>query len=58
MHGVRADPLGIRNALSTLIHDPSLRQRMGDEGRRRVLGHFSCRDVAERIVSDTAGLSG
>ena len=58
MHGVRADPQAVRDALSTLIHDPSLRQRMGDEGRRRVLGHFSCRDVAERIVSDTAGLSG
>lgn len=58
VHGVRADPAAIGNALSLLIQDSTLRQRMGDEGRRRVLGHFSCRDVAERIVSDTAGLSG
>jgi len=56
LHGVRADPLAVRDALSTLIHAPSLRQRMGDEGRRRVLGHFACREIAARVVSDTADL--
>jgi alpha-maltose-1-phosphate synthase len=56
VHGVRADPLAVRDALSTLIHDPSLRQRMGDEGRHRALEHFACREIAARVVSDTADL--
>lgn len=54
LHGVRADPLAVRDALSTLINDPRLRQRMGNEGRRRALGHFACREIAARVVSDTA----
>lgn len=55
LHGVRADPLAVRDALSTLIHDPRVRQRMGDEGRRRAMEHFACREIAARLVSDTAG---
>jgi len=56
LHGVRADPLAVRDALTPLIHDPRLRQRMGDEGRRRALEHFACREIAARVVSDTADL--
>lgn len=54
LHGVRADPQAVRDALTPLIHDPELRQQMGDEGRRRALEHFACREIAARVVSDTA----
>jgi hypothetical protein len=29
---------------------------MGDEGRRRALEYFACREIAARVVSDTADL--
>ena len=34
-----------------LLRDPSLRNRMGEEGRRRIDQQFQIRDVAERYLS-------
>jgi len=42
-----ADPPALAEAVSTLIGDPALRQKMGQEGRRLVFERFN---VAHRIV--------
>ncbi len=44
------DPGAIAEALERLIADPALARRLGQEGRRRVLG-FSPRHVADRFLS-------
>lgn len=40
------DAAGLRMGLERLVKDPELRMRMGAQGRRRVLEHFSWRAVA------------
>jgi glycosyltransferase involved in cell wall biosynthesis len=42
------DPVAMAEALSTLMHDPQLRLRMGLSGRKRVLQHFDAEQVAQQ----------
>jgi len=46
----RADPREIAEHLKLLMNDASLRQRMGEAGRRRVVERFDYRVVARRLV--------
>jgi starch synthase len=46
----RADPREIAEHLKLLMNDASLRQRMGEAGRRRVVERFDYRVVARRLM--------
>jgi sugar transferase (PEP-CTERM/EpsH1 system associated) len=46
------DPDALAEAILTLLHDPDLRQRMGQAGQERVREHFS----VEQMVKETEGL--
>jgi glycosyltransferase involved in cell wall biosynthesis len=44
------NPKALSSALNHLLHDPGLRARMGEAGRRRALGHFTeARMLAETV---------
>ena len=49
-----ADPAGFASALAEAInrlaHDPDLRKRFGDAGRKRVEAHFSWTAIAEQTL--------
>ena len=56
----RASVHDIANYLMDLMEDPGLRERMGKEGRKRVVEHFDYRVIAKRfvkIVSKRLGVS-
>jgi glycosyltransferase involved in cell wall biosynthesis len=42
------DPNALAQAITRLLDDPDLRQRMGQAGRERVLQHFSVEQMVER----------
>ncbi|PCO06524.1 glycosyltransferase family 1 protein [Microbulbifer flavimaris] len=44
------DSMALATALRSLLEDPALRARLGEEGRARILQHFSWRLAAERLV--------
>jgi L-malate glycosyltransferase len=44
------DDHSLADRIVRLLRDPGLRNRMGDEGRRRVERHFLMRDVANRYL--------
>jgi len=46
----RASTTDIAEYLKRLMNDAPLRQRMGEAGRRRAVGHFEYRHVARRLV--------
>jgi glycosyltransferase involved in cell wall biosynthesis len=45
------DPASFANALSRLIQDPGLRQRMGMSARQRVCDQFNIRHTAQQILA-------
>lgn len=45
------DPAALATALETLAHDPYLRERMGEAGRRRVQAHFTREIMAEKHLA-------
>jgi glycosyltransferase involved in cell wall biosynthesis len=44
------DPQGLARAVSRLLDDELLAQRMGRKGRRKLSMHYSWRDVGDRVV--------
>lgn len=54
----RADVHDIADYLLQLMHDPALRQRLGDAARRRVVERFDYRVVARRMLSILANRLG
>ena len=46
------------DALRTLLHDPALRQRMGEAGRQRIVDAYSVRSQAPRIAAAFRQLAG
>lgn len=56
----RASVNDIANYLMDLMQDPGLREKMGAEGRKRVIEHFDYRVIAKRfvkIISKRLGIS-
>jgi glycosyltransferase involved in cell wall biosynthesis len=56
----RASIHDIANYLMDLMQNPDLRQKMGEEGRKRVVENYDYRVIARRfikIVSDKFGIS-
>jgi glycosyltransferase involved in cell wall biosynthesis len=47
----RADVRDIAEYLLRLMHDPDLRQRLGEAARQRVVELFDYRVVAKRLLS-------
>jgi len=45
------DPVALAAALRRLLSDRGLAARLGEQGRARVLGHFTWRRVAERFLA-------
>ena len=44
------DPDALAQALAALVRDPERRQRMGQEGRQRVIAHFSEETMVSRTI--------
>lgn len=57
LRGVRANPEAVGAALSALIGDAALRNRLGAAGRRHVIEHFDSLAIAGRVIADTATLT-
>jgi glycosyltransferase involved in cell wall biosynthesis/ribosomal protein S18 acetylase RimI-like enzyme len=52
------DPGALAAAISRLVADPALRERLASAARRRALERFSEKDVAERVVAHYRRLAG
>jgi glycosyltransferase involved in cell wall biosynthesis len=50
------DSRALADAIMRLLHDPSLRRRMGEAGRERVLAEFTVDRVAERTIEVYTGV--
>jgi phosphatidylinositol alpha-1,6-mannosyltransferase len=58
--GLLVDPLdeaALADALVRLLGDPALRERLGRQGRRRILEEFSWARLGEIVARETAQLS-
>jgi glycosyltransferase involved in cell wall biosynthesis len=44
------DPTSLAGAISQLLRDPRLRQRMGQAGRKRVLANFTRESVTTQLL--------
>jgi colanic acid/amylovoran biosynthesis glycosyltransferase len=51
------DPFALSHALARLVHDPRLREKMGDAGRGIVERGYDLDELNDRLVDLLAGLS-